>query len=142
MIKWLVSGDFGQFLNSLRSFLVLVTTVSVLRYVLFNTGMSSFLNPAMSSLFILKYSHLNLDNIYDIKLGLKKSASMMHSSLVLKSIFDFPVIRKKIHPNYRKVSVEKMPFLACNTCNNNKFLWNVLVVLLFLWSCPCQMTGF
>ena len=132
---------------------MLIAFVSVLCSALFDTGMSSFINSAMSSSFILMYFHLNVDNIYGLMMRrhlgseeqIRNEEISEYDALItlhLKSMLTFLMKRKKIIPNYRKVNVEKMPFLVCNTINNDRFLSDVLIGLLFSWSCPCQMTGF
>ena len=104
--------------------------------------MSSFFNPAMSSSFILMYSHLNLDNVCDMtsEEEVRTEEISEYDALITRSkiYIWFPDQKKEDPSKLRKSECEKMTFLVCNTPNNN----NVLVVLLFLWSCSCQMTGF
>ena len=86
------------------------------------------------------YSHLNLDDIYDL---------MMEEEIMTAEIseHDAFISRSKIYNQFPDDKKEpsnhaKMPFLVKNTSNNKKFLLNVLITLLYPWDCLCHMTGF
>ena len=72
---------------------------------------SALLNTGVSSSFMLMYSHLNLDDIYDLTLEEEISeygALITHSKIHTQ----FPDEKKEEPSNHAKVSKEKMAFLV------------------------------